>query len=140
MSNKTINEYFIDWQSHVFGFGYGTGEQFTIPATALFFQTCPVEGTYDYNVLEKQLTPTVAWLLINIFCKHDLLEYGTSPRYGWLTDKGKALKEFLSTKTDNEIFAIINIDEDHNLCYPDACNCGENGYEEDRKCNNPFWR
>jgi len=29
---KIENKQFIDWEAHTFGFGYGTGEQYTIPA------------------------------------------------------------------------------------------------------------
>lgn len=37
---------------------------------------------------------TVSWLV-----RMDCLEYGTSPRGAWLTEKGKALKQYvLSTK------------------------------------------
>jgi len=85
---KTEAEYFRDWESHVFGYGYGTGEAYVIPVLKTFLEHCN-EGyykhSYQYDVLEKAVTAPVAWLLINTLCHADIIEYGTSPRYAWLT-------------------------------------------------------
>jgi hypothetical protein len=143
---KTLEENFRDWEANVFGFGYGSGETHTIPALKVFLELCN-EGSYghsyDHRKLEVALTPTVAWLLINILCKHsvDILEYGTSPRYAWLTKRGEALKEFVSHYTAEQLIDIAcDHDQDYVHCYPDACNCGSNGYEEEKECPNPFWQ
>lgn len=137
---KTEIEYFRDWESHVFGYGYGTGESYIIPALKCFFDLVPLEGAYDHKVLEDKLTPTVAWLLINALCKADVLEYGTSPRFAWFTHgHGKRLKQFIDSKTVEELFKALRGDQDYVECYPGACNCGLNGYEKGRKCANPFW-
>lgn len=142
---KKIEESFIDWESSTFGFGYGTGEEYTLAALKAFMSMVGFgepgdrQHCYNHKTLADALTPTVAWLLINTLCKADILEYGTSPRYGWLTDKGEALKAFVDSKSVQELEALVHVDQDYVHCYPDACNCGPGGYEAGRKCLNPFW-
>lgn len=142
---KAIEESFIDWEAYVFGFGYGTGEDHTLAALKTFMATVgrdDSEGAYDYRKLEEALSPTVAWLLINILCRHavDIIEYGTSPRHGWLTPQGEALKVFLADRSVDQLVELCCASPgEHNYCYPDACNCGLHGYEKGRKCLNPFW-
>lgn len=143
---KTIDESFIDWESNVFGFGYGTGEEHTLGALKSFMAAVGRDDAahaYEYPKLEAAVGPTVAWLLINTLCKHgvDIIEYATSPRFGWLTTEGEALKAYLATKSVAELEELCcSRSEDHCVCYPDACNCGPNGYQEGRKCLNPFWK
>jgi len=140
---KSIEDSFRDWEHNTFGFGYGTGEEYIIPALRKFLVLCRGgfhAQAYDYRTLEEQLTPTVTWLLINVLAQADILEYGTSPRFGWLTDKGERLREFMLARTDEQLIDITTKhSEAPEVCYPDACNCGPNGYEEGRKCPNPFW-
>lgn len=137
---KTIEQNFVDWEGAVFGFGYGSGEPHTITALKAFLDACPSAGTYDYEALERTLTPAVTWLLINILARAGMIEYGTSPRFGWLTDKGVALKAFMTTyDVDGLVALVTERTEDDVVCYPDACNCGPEGYEKGRKCANPFW-
>lgn len=139
---KTLDESFRDWEGSAFGFGYGTGEPHTVPTLKRFLELCPESGAYDYKVLEAELGPVVAWLLINALAQHkiDMLEYGTSPRHAWLTDKGKRLKAFTASKTADELVEIAaSRNEDDNICYPDACNCGPTGYQAGVVCDNPFW-
>jgi len=141
---KTIEQSFIDWESHVFGFGYGTGEDHTIGALKAFFEAFGVDdrpNSYDYRALEGSLGPAVTWLLINTLAHARIIEYGTSPRFAWLTAEGERLKEFVTSKSLDELVTLCTErSEDYNVCYPDACNCGPNGYEEGRKCVNPFWK
>lgn len=131
---KTLDDYFADWESYVFGFGYGTGEEHILPSLKSFLECCNDDAPYDFQVLEAKLTPTVAWLLINILCRHnvDIIEYGTSPRCGWLTPHGIKLKEFVATKTVDELIGMTGRDSEYTPCFPDYCNC-------DVQCNNPFW-
>lgn len=142
---KTIEDSFRDWENDIFGFGYGTGEDHVLRAVKHFFELCP-EGsygnkTYDYRILERDLTPAVAWLLLNVFGNKDIIEYGTSTRHAWLTEQGLALQAFFATKTVDELVALTSYDPgDHIICSPDACNCGPHGYERGRVCQNPFWR
>ena len=130
---KTADDYFVDWESHVFGYGYGTGEAHILPALKAFFETIPTEGRsrYDYRVLEEKLGPVVAWLFINALCRADIIEYGTSPRFGWLTAEGERLKKYLAGRTPEQLEEAAGNDERN--CYPDYCNC------TDGECHNPFW-
>lgn len=133
---KTPEEHFRDWESDTFGYGYGTGEQHTIVALKLFMMYCkPSPIGYDAKDMEFNLTPTVAWLLINILCKASIIEYGTPPRFGWMTTNGVRLREFVRAHTAAD---LINIATDYKEgeyihCMPGTCNCDED-------CDNPFWR
>lgn len=142
---KSIEENFIDWENDVFGFGYGTGEPHTLKALKDFLAlTKPKEsGTriYDYAELENQLGPQLAWLMINILNHAGAIDYGTSPRYAWLSPEGQALYDFISDKSVDELEALCTSRTvDSVNCDPQACNCGPRGYVRGRKCPNPFWR
>ena len=128
MSDKTIDEYFCDWESHVFGYGYGTGEEHIFSGLKRIMATIPETDQYDYREFEESVGHLSAWLFINILCKHDIFEYGTSSRFGWLTDSGKVLKKYLEETAEFKEF-----DENYSYCYPDCCNC------DDGQCKNPFW-
>lgn len=122
---KTQDEQFIDWESAVFGFGYGTGENYTLKALKQFFDLLTDDRSYDYEMLEKAMTPTVAWLMINILARADIIEYGTSPRFGWLTEKGEKLSKYLQTKTVDALYEIVmRVEEGYYGCGDDYCNCG----------------
>ena len=136
---KTLDDYFSDWEGHVFGFGYGTGEEHIIPSLFKLFHNLNDDRTYNYKELEQMFTPLSAWLLINVLCRADIFEYGTSPRFGWLTNKGERLRDFIKSKNIDQLYDLTNRDNEYIPCYPNACNCGEHGYEEGRICQNPFW-
>jgi len=136
---KTLDDNFTDWEGETFGFGYGTGQPHTVAALKEFLRVCPSSGDYDYRVLEKELGATVAWLLINTLCRANILEYGVSPRFAWLTQQGLALKGFVDGKSLDELIALTQRDADYTPCYHDACNCGPHGYEKSGVCANPFW-
>jgi hypothetical protein len=139
---KTLDRHFAEWESHVFGFGYGTGEPHILASLKTFMEAIEIDGAsakYDYRKLEETLTPPVAWLLINIFGHHDIIEYGTSPRFAWLTGHGRALRDFVVSKSLDELIACTEIDDlDH--CTPTFCNCGPEGYSAKKLCFNPFWK
>lgn len=142
---RDLSSYFVDWESHVFGFGYGSGEPHTVSALRAFFVLCPPDDassrTYDFQVIEHALTPTVAWLLISALGHADIIEYGSSPRYGWLTPNGYRLRDFMLSKTPDELVALTTeADQEQPQCGPDVCNCRPDGYEAGRKCPNPFWQ
>jgi len=106
---------FILWEQKVFGYGYGTGEGWVLKSLKAFLKLCPsLSGCYDYKVLENELTPIVTWLLINILCKANFLEYGTSPRFGWLTEEGKEIKSFIEKYTVEELEEILDLTEEEN--------------------------
>lgn len=132
---KAADDYFTDWEGVAFGFGYGTGEEYTIPALKSFLAAVPAEGNYDYEALEAACGPAVAWLLINVLCREDIIEYGTSPRFGWLTSEGKALKAYVDAHDAEQLYeAAAGRDENYIPCYPDHCNCAGD------PCHNPFWK
>lgn len=136
---KTLDAYFQDWESTAFGFGYGSGEPHIMPALKAFFEAIP-ERPYNYEVLEQAVAPTVAWLLINVMCREGVFEYGTSPRFGWLTPAGQSLKAYIDSKTADELAVIAATrDEDNPSCYRNTCNCGPKGYDAKAVCQNPFW-
>ncbi len=141
---KSIDHHFRDWEAHVFGYGYGTGEARILPALRSFFALMPPADAetraYDYRELETALGAPVAWFLINALCKADILEYGCSPRYAWLTVQGEALRAYVLGKTPDELYDVCCGSEDRDYCYPGVCNCGSEGFEKGRKCGNPFWR
>lgn len=132
---KTNDDYFADWESSTFGYGYGTGELPILTVLSDFLHTHSHD--YDYAVLEARYTPVVAWFLINILCRADIIEYGTSPRFGWLTEKGERLREYVISKSVEELVAQTSRDQDYTPCYPDHCNCNEQGIN--CKVQNPFW-
>lgn len=141
---KPIEDSFADWESSTFGFGYGSGEEHIIPALRRFLELCTNRygngvHSYDFRELEEALGPTVAWLLINVLGHADMIEYGCSPRFAWLTKQGHALREFMLSKTVDELYAMTCRDQDYVGCMPNVCNCGPDGYQAGVICDNPFW-
>lgn len=147
---KTIEQHFASWESSAFGFGYGTGEEHTLAALKSFLSCAgydengnprekDCENSFDYRLLEGIQSPVVAWLMINVLCHQHILEYGTSPRFCWLTEEGCRLEDFVRARTVERLVEICCVDEDDTVCYPNACNCGPSGFAEGRKCPNPFW-
>ena len=140
---KTVEDYFVDWENHVFGFG--SGEPHIIPALVAFLGLCRNGRSvcaYDYREIEAGIGTLPTWLLINALAHADIIEYGTSPRFGWLTGKGERLKAFAQSKSPAELVELVcssSLEDDVPLCYPDCCNCGPSGYEKGRVCQNPFW-
>lgn len=142
---KSLEKYFADWESHVFGFGYGSGERPVMRSLKMFFSAVGDErgpNSYEYKRLEGACGDSIAWLLINTLADNDIIEYGTSPRYGWLTKEGEQLKAFLDSKNVDELVDVVcNLDEENDYCWPGGCNCGPNGHEAGKIfCNNPFWK
>lgn len=137
---KTDNEHFDDWESHFLGFGYGSGEEHVLPALKAFMAAIPPADAetrnYDYRKLEEAVGPVVAWLLLNLCGHAGVINYGSSPRFGWLTEHGYRLKSYIDGKTAEELVAITDND-DVIPCTPEYCNCSK---EEGCPCHNPFWR
>lgn len=135
--DKTIGQYFRDWEAHVFGFGYGSGEQHIIPVLKKFMAVVPPDDpeasrNYDYLKLEEAVGAPVAWLLLNVLGHADVIEYGTSPRFGWLTRHGYELKGYLDRTSEEDLLTAVRFDQDYTHCFPDICNCVD-------ECRNPFW-
>lgn len=139
---KPIEHHFAEWEHATFGRGYGTGEPHTLAALKAFMAAIGndhYDHAYDHTRLEEALTPLVAWLLINTLCRANIIEYGTSPRFGWLTEEGKELRTFIASKSVDELFECCMI-EDLDHCAPTFCNCGPEGYSKVKLCFNPFWK
>lgn len=140
---RTVEYHFKDWESEVFGFGYGTGEKHVLSAVKQFMEAVgrdDLDHAYNYVTLEKACGATPAWLLINVFGHWDIIEYGTSPRYGWLTNEGIALRDFVKSKSLDELVELATSRKEGDVCCaPTFCNCGPNGYSEKKLCFNPFW-
>lgn len=134
---KTIEQHFADWESNAFGYGYGSGEEHVLGVLKSFLAALPATGSYDYEVLESAVSAPVAWLLINALAHDDHIEYGGSPRYGWLTPSGKALAEFISGRTLEQVVGATDQGDDYVHCYPEHCNCDDG--EGDCRPLNPFW-
>ena len=143
---KTLEQHFYDWRSRFFGYGYGTGEQHTIGALKDFLEAFGVKpsggATYDYKVLEAKVGARVAWLLINKLCGSDMnfLEYGTSPRFGWVGQDGyqATLFHYITAHTLGELLDFSPSDSNEYCeCYPTHCNCDDKGCEQSP---NPFWK
>ncbi len=137
---KTQDQYFVDWESFAFGFGYGTGEPHLIPVIKDFLEHLASKRPYDYREIEAKFGPVVGWMMINKMCELDVIEYGTSPRGGWLTEHGQRLADYVSERSAEQLIDLVTEFPDGYIhCYPDACNCGPQGYDTKAVCDNPFW-
>lgn len=54
-------------------------------------------GVYGIPESEHNYTLTEYWLYLGLLS--DCIEYGSSPRGAWLTDKGKEILEFMNNNT-----------------------------------------
>jgi hypothetical protein len=127
MENK--DRQFKDWESRVFGAGYGSGELPILKAVKVFFDLLD-DRNYDYQKLEGKLGDTITWLLINAFDKGNVIEWGTSARFGWLTSCGEYVRDFIKDKTPEELYEIVMRD-DEAICMCDGdikehTECGKN--------------
>jgi len=138
--SKTDEQFFLDWECAVFGYGYGSGERHTLKSLKDFLSS--FDHRYDYEELEKKLGGELTWLMITILAKVDILEYGTSPRYAWLTNSGELLQKFVKKHSVDELYEIVmNQDEydESGVAHCDYSNC--NCYPEQMSgvCrHNPF--
>jgi hypothetical protein len=119
---------FSDWESRVFGAGYGSGELPILKAVKIFFSCLENEYSYDYEKLEEKLGDTITWLLINSFDKGNVIEWGTSARYGWLTSCGEFVRCFIKGKSAEELYNIV-MSDNRGLCQCDGEIRGE-GHED----------
>lgn len=139
MTDKRIeltDKHFIDWESQIFGYGYGTGELPILRCLHFFFSSLEDGRRYDYEVLEKELGDAATWFLINALCHAGVIEYGTSPRYAWIDSTNpaiSALRDYIVTRTPEQLYEIVaNRPDEYIHCYPDYCNCAV-------PCNNPLF-
>lgn len=145
MSERTLDDHFRDWEGEVFGYGYGTGEHYVLPALKTFLANCDRSetGFYHHEQLEAAVGPAVAWLLINALVSADIIDYGTSPRGGWLSPQGLALKAYVAERSDDQLYDVVTASDNDGApligCHREHCNCGPKGYTPTKICHNPFW-
>jgi len=138
---KSENEYFIDWVSETFGYGYGSGEIHTLKALKDLFSVIK-DDKYDYEMLEKVLGAQVTWLLLQILhSSPGFFEYGTSTRYAWLGSGGKAVQNFVRDKTVDELYdiSVASVGDNHIHCGLSYCNCNPPKSYTKRCVDNPFF-
>ena len=121
---------FKQWEQRVFGAGYGSGELPILGAVKMFFNCLEDDRNYDYKRLEKEMGDTVTWLLINAFDKGNVIEWGTSARFGWLTFCGEFVRDFIKNKTPEELYEIV-MEDGEAICECDGeiighVECGKN--------------
>lgn len=141
---QSMDKYFSDWFCHVFPYGYGTGEEPILEALVKFFAVMGDDTTYDHEKLSQALGMATAWLLINALIKADIFTYGTSPRYGFLEQKGVVLRDYMKDKSNDtlltSIFSKYNAKgefKENYGCSPQYCNCGPEQIM--KKCTNPLF-
>jgi hypothetical protein len=122
---QVTDKCFKEWERDVFGFGYGTGEAHILPALQTFLRHVDGGHTYTAQTIERVLGGPVTWLLINVLCHADILDYGTSPRCGWVTPQGERLRAYVVSKTVDQLYAIVTQapDPTQPLCSRTFCNC-----------------
>ena len=128
MNDREKELQFTDWENMVFGAGYGSGELPILKSVKVFFDLLEDGRSYSYKALEDKLEATVTWLLINAFDKGDVIEWGTSARFGWLTSSGEYVRDFIKDKTAEELYEIVMTDND-GICMCDG-EMKEKGHEE----------
>ncbi len=136
MAGTTLTDkHFVDWEGEVFGYGYGSGEPHTLSALMKFFAYLDKQRSYDSDTMETWLGPEVFWLLINALIHADIIDYGTSPRGGWLTVKGEVLRDYLGQNTVDGLCDLLHDHKrwDYIPCYRDLCQC-------EVPCKNPLFR
>jgi hypothetical protein len=129
------DKHFVDWEGDVFGYGYGSGEPHTLGALMKFFASLDKGRSYDSDTMEAKLGPEVFWLLINALLHADMIDYGTSPRCGWLTVKGEILRDYLAQHTVDGLCDLLcdHRGMDYVECFRDLCQC-------EVPCENPLFR
>lgn len=142
MNSKGTKEYFIDWYHSELGYGYGTGDEYYCKALIDFFQLLRQANVdevfqYNYKKLENEMGGAAAWFIINIMCGSDLVEYGTSPRYGWLTPSGELMRDLLAEYNADSLYELVCTSHEYTTCMKDYCNHTDAG---NKGCKgNPFF-
>lgn len=88
---------------------YG-GDESLYGTLKIFFESIEVRVkpdyrilSYDYRVLSETVGSSAAWMLIYQFSHLGWINYGTSPRFGWLEEAGVWLHKYVLSKTVDEL-------------------------------------
>lgn len=112
MNDKHIYE-FYKIADEMCGYGYGTGEYVIVPLIKKFLTLCKANDyKYDHSEIEKKLGQAITWFLINGLCKLDVIEYGTSPRFAWISGDKEDLVHAIVKSSDDELYKIATMDFD----------------------------
>ena len=106
MKDKELEKFLI-WEYENLGYGYGTGEIPIIVAMRTFFDSLKDHRSYNHETLEVKLGKRTTWLLINLFSKTRITEYGTSTRNAWLTDFGEIIRRVFLKYSNDELYIEI---------------------------------
>lgn len=60
------------------------------------------QGLYTDGSNLSSITMLEYWFVLSLLCRYDYVEYGSSPRGAWLTDKGTELLLELEKEFGNE--------------------------------------
>lgn len=98
------------------GWGAYGGDEALYPALRSFLMWCtPSEGSgvpaYDYRDVSEVIGAAAAWLLVYALVRADLVEYGTSPRFGWLTPEGCWLRDYVKNRTPEQLADVHQADD-----------------------------
>ena len=68
--------------------------------------------TYDYRKLIDILkSEELAWATIHLLDAHEMIDWGTSIRFGWLDGKGVNLREYFEKYTVDELYQAVHIED-----------------------------
>jgi hypothetical protein len=139
------DKHFREWEREAFGYGYGTGEYYILPILHHFFLTLEDGHAYEAENVARELGNAEAWFLLNVLCHMNIVDYGTSPRYGWLTPMGERLRDYVLCRTPEMLYSIVMADGyNHGVfdvseeCSLDFCNCPD-GVAGQGCLNNPLF-
>lgn len=90
-------EQFDDWYNKLIILTYGElSDEDVLDAFKTILQW-KADGVFiSDEIPESKYTVTEYWLYLSLL--YDCVEYGTSPRGGWLTDLGKKILDFLNNR------------------------------------------
>ena len=109
---------FIDSTDLLF---YGEFESMFLEELDIVLAYCAMESKMP--VINEMIERYGFWTMISFLNNADMVEYGTSPRTAWLTDKGKRLHAFISSKSLDELEELLQVD------YQDRYAYDENGQQ-----------
>lgn len=101
--------------SEQLGWGNYGSEQALCVSLKDFLDSIPLDCGYDHELLATKVGAAFAWSLIYQFVALGWINYGTSPRYGWLEGDGVWLKAFVATRSADDLYAIAYGDESKEL-------------------------
>jgi hypothetical protein len=98
---------FCTWYGDTLGYGYGTGDVHFCHALVTFLRHCRETGSYTYTTMQDALGEAAFWFFLNTLCHAGLVDYGTSPRYGWLSEEGKRLADFVKDYDADRLYNLV---------------------------------